>query len=546
MKGNFMQHEFLKQFPKRMKNVGLYAMLFGNSSQKTTWRRYGFDSLDEQLNMIFAVMLYLMEQSLKEEPCMMDDIGAYIDSVNTASFEKPMSYEDCRSLGDFIVNIILSNEGRPMYFEGYDFEKREYRKMNISYVANRIVSLDTEVRRTSYRLTDDGYNLLLGTLEIESNMKLTIHEMIFKMHLEKRRYDKAADQIKNVFNLLRMQLQKIQDAMLKIRRNALNYSVRDYQNILEENMHTIRDTRKQFLEYREMVKARAKELEEKHINVHKLNAKEEENLGNLRIIEGYLNRAIDEHQKILQNHLDLKALYTKELEELSQMSLIQRFSLRTELFDKVLQNPAALARMEGFFRPLFVQGPDKIYNLNKAFEPQQAARKKTEQDSQEQIDFDEEQWQREQEMLRRKKLAKYRDCLQYLLEKLLADGEFSLAQCREEINREPDKMQQLIPDVDIFKEIMVELIKSREIDIPALKKERSEFLQEAPGSFQMHEMLLELLEAKEPETGKRVRQISVTRTQDGEPVSFEGVMDESGNPKTIRCSNLLFRAAFAE
>ena len=67
-----------------MKNVGLYAMLFGNSSQKTTWRRYGFDSLDEQLNMIFAVMLYLMEQSLKEEPCMMDDIGAYIDSVNTA------------------------------------------------------------------------------------------------------------------------------------------------------------------------------------------------------------------------------------------------------------------------------------------------------------------------------------------------------------------------------------------------------------------------------------------------------------------------------
>jgi len=474
MKGNFMQHEFLKQFPKRMKNVGLYAMLFGNSSQKTTWRRYGFDSLDEQLNMIFAVMLYLMEQSLKEEPCMMDDIGAYIDSVNTASFEKPMSYEDCRSLGDFIVNIILSNEGRPMYFEGYDFEKREYRKMNISYVANRIVSLDTEVRRTSYRLTDDGYNLLLGTLEIESNMKLTIHEMIFKMHLEKRRY------------------------------------------------------------------------EEKHINVHKLNAKEEENLGNLRIIEGYLNRAIDEHQKILQNHLDLKALYTKELEELSQMSLIQRFSLRTELFDKVLQNPAALARMEGFFRPLFVQGQDKIYNLNKAFEPQQAARKKTEQDSQEQIDFDEEQWQREQEMLRRKKLAKYRDCLQYLLEKLLADGEFSLAQCREEINREPDKMQQLIPDVDIFKEIMVELIKSREIDIPALKKERSEFLQEAPGSFQLHEMLLELLEAKEPETGKRVRQISVTRTQDGEPVSFEGVMDESGNPKTIRCSNLLFRAAFAE
>ena len=31
--------------------------------------------------------------------------------------------------------------------------------------------------------------------------------MIFKMHLEKQSYDKAVDEIKSVFNLLRIQLQ---------------------------------------------------------------------------------------------------------------------------------------------------------------------------------------------------------------------------------------------------------------------------------------------------------------------------------------------------
>ena len=51
-------------------------------------------------------------------------------------------------------------------------------------------------------------------------MKLTIHEMVFQMHLEKQSYDKAVDEIKNVFNLLRVQLQKIQEAMGTIRRNA--------------------------------------------------------------------------------------------------------------------------------------------------------------------------------------------------------------------------------------------------------------------------------------------------------------------------------------
>ena len=78
-----MQYEFLKNFPKRMKNVGLYGVLIQNSIQKTSWKQFGFLKFDEQMNLIFAVMLYIMEQSLREENCTMDDIGAYIDTINT-------------------------------------------------------------------------------------------------------------------------------------------------------------------------------------------------------------------------------------------------------------------------------------------------------------------------------------------------------------------------------------------------------------------------------------------------------------------------------
>lgn len=66
-----MQYEFLKNFPKRMKNVGLYGVLIQNSIQKTSWKQFGFLKFDEQMNLIFAVMLYIMEQSLREENCTM-------------------------------------------------------------------------------------------------------------------------------------------------------------------------------------------------------------------------------------------------------------------------------------------------------------------------------------------------------------------------------------------------------------------------------------------------------------------------------------------
>ena len=538
-----MQYEFLKNFPRRMKNVGLYAVLIQNSIQKTSWKQFGFSKFDEQINLIFAVILYIMEQSLKEENCTMDDIGAYIDTINSRYLHKEISYDDSRKLGDFIVNVILSNEGRAMYFDGYDFDQNAYHIMHISYVANRIVYLDQEVRRTSYYLTDDGYNLILSTLEIENNMKLTIHEMIFQMHLEKQSYDKAVDEIKNVFNLMRIQLQKIQEAMGKIRRNALNYSVKDYEEILLENLDTISDTKEKFQKYREMVQTRVQKLEEENINVQRLGEKEEENLENLRIIERYLNRTIDEHQKILSSHFDLKALYTRELELLSQVSLIQRFSFRNDFYDKVLQNPTSLERLDYFLRPLFNREPDKVYNLNKALLYQKSSARDEEEDTEEVMDFDEEAYFQEQEEKRKRKLKRYENSLGLLLEEAISEGEISLLNLQSKIiknEKEREKIQnQLIPNVEIFKEIMVELIRNREIDMEALKKERSEFIQDQTSDFQLNEMLLQLSEERFAD--EKIHKIEIYRIEDGTTVTFDNVLTEKGEKKNIRCSNILIR-----
>ncbi len=536
-----MQYEFLKHFPRRMKHVGAYALLFANSSQKTIWKQYGFLKLDEQVNVIFSLLLYLMEQSLKEENCTIDDIGAYMDSLNMRYFGKNMSYEDCKSLGDFIINVVLSNEGKAMYFDGYDFEERAYRTMNISYVANRIVYVDAEVRRTSYYLTEDGYNLLLSTLEIENNMKITIHEMIFRMHLEKQSYDRAVDDIKNVFNLLRIQLQKIEEAMGRIRRNALSYSVADYESVLETNLDTISDTKQKFLGYRELVKARARELEEMNLNVRRLDEKEEEKLRNLSVIESYLNRTIDEHQKILSSHFDLKALYTKELEQLSQMSFIRRFSLRSDLYEKILERPEGLERMEIFLRPLFGNEPDKIYNLKKSTELQRPLRKKGEDEAGAVMEFGDERWMEEEERRMRQKLAQYEDCVLFLLRRALEAkaGEVSLEEIRRAMDGEEagESFSALLPSVQIFKEVMVELLRGREIDVEVLREERRNFIGESSGGFQLNETLLNLIDAH----GLPVRKVTVYRIEDGKVISFENVPYEGGVRKNICCSNVLLR-----
>ena len=57
-----MEYDFLKQFSKRMKSVGMYSTLIKNSWQKTTWKQYGFESMDEQVNIIYSIYYGIFTQ----------------------------------------------------------------------------------------------------------------------------------------------------------------------------------------------------------------------------------------------------------------------------------------------------------------------------------------------------------------------------------------------------------------------------------------------------------------------------------------------------
>lgn len=531
-----MEYDFLKQFSKRMKSVGMYSTLIKNSWQKTTWKQYGFESMDEQVNIIYSVLLFIMEYSLREQPCTIDDISVFVDDICNRYLKKGLSYEKSGELAEFIINVVLCDEGRAMYFDCFDFDEREYKKKNISYLSNEVVYIDGEIKRTSYKLTDNGYNLVLSTLEVENNLKLTIHEMIFKMHLERATYDQALDEVKNIFNMLRIQLQKIQEAMERIRRNALNYSVEDYEQILNENMLTISDTKHKFMEYRRIVRNRVKELEDENINIKALNDEDLEKLQNLQEIERYLSRSIDEHQKILNKHFDLKDLYSNELEQMSKMTLIKRFSLRNDLYDKIIEHPGNLINVNMFLNPLFRNNPKKIYNLNKCIQYQKPLREKNDENEEEQLDFDIMDYEEQKEKRLKKKLKKYKSSMEYLVDKAEENGGNLELAAMCDMTEEQKKT--FIPNAEIFKEIMVEFIKAGSIDIDDLRKERKNIVADESYSFQLNEMLLKIADERKADG---IKKVTIRKCEDGQVVCFKDIYNEFGDRRNIYCSNVVFK-----
>lgn len=531
-----MNLNFLNVHHLRMKKIGAYALLYRNSIQKGTWKKFGFEEGYEQDNMIFALLLFIMEESLKEEICTIDDIGQFIDEVNSIYFKKSLSYDDCKEMADFMVNTILCNEGIPMYFKTINFKSGGYEDINISFVRNKIEYVDG-VKRVSYSLTDDAYSLLLSTLEVEENMKITINEMIFKLHLEKADYDKAVDDIKNIFSLFRARVQRMEEAIRKIKENPLSYSTEDYHNIMEGNLELIKQSKLKYKLHREQVNERIKEFEEKNIHIQELNLEEKDNLNNLRIIENYLSRTIDEDQRVLKKHFDLKSVYGKELENITKMSLIERFNFKNEVFDKVTEDISKLENIHLFLKPLFKKKPDKKYNINKALEFQKTIKKyETEEEV---ISFNEADLIQEDIKRKIEKLNKYKSVIEMLLELSYDEGKISLSEIFKLIGGSEVLRNTLVPNVRIFREVIIEMLKNGIINIRDIIEERKDNVENEEVDFHLNRCILELIENKSEL--KDIKEFRIIKIMNKDDIKLEGVVDEDGLIKNFICSDILFQ-----
>ena len=114
----------------------------------------------------------------------------------------------------------------------------------------------------------------------------------------------------------------------------------------------------------------------------------------------------------------------------------------------------------------------------------------------------------------------------------------SLLSIRDGLKDEKDR-KKLIPDINVFKEIMVELLRARMIDITALRRERADYIQEESGDFRLNNMILKLLD--DNPAWHKAAKLTVEKRPAAGPVIFENVPDGSGIERTIRCSDVMIR-----
>ena len=241
---------------------------------------------------------------------------------------------------------------------------------------------------------------------------------------------------------------------------------------------------------------------------------------------------------MLNLHFDLKNLYDRELEQLTQFRHIQRFSLREDVYEKLIEHPKGLEYLDDLFRPLFADSPEKIFHPGILLEAQRSMRRRQKEEEEELLEFGDENWMEEQKQLRLKKLKCYEDSVRTILRSICEqpEKEIDLAGLARELEAHPRRKKMCLPTVNIFKEILVEMVRHQKLQLDVLQKEKEEYIEDDSLNFHLGDTLLTIREDV-----KGLAVFEAYRMEDGKTVCFTDIEDEDGSRKNLRCSNVLLR-----
>lgn len=216
--GHRVNSDFYRDLEKRMYSIALSGQLFALLKSKgTTLNHYGFERLDQQILLFFMVLRFIMEKTLASEPCFLEDIAMAIREFNRDVFGKDLDQDKCLSLAELCVSNILCNRDEPFFFDPVEGDERW--KVRVNYLNSEVV-YQNNVPKASYKMSDDGFHLMLSTLEMEENMQLQFRDLVFELQLKAGNYPRALDQIREIFQLFKIQEMEIQNRCVQLRSNA--------------------------------------------------------------------------------------------------------------------------------------------------------------------------------------------------------------------------------------------------------------------------------------------------------------------------------------
>ena len=472
-------------------------------------------------NVIFSVLVFIMEKTLtEEEECTIRTISNFVGTILEENFQYPDAKNQALPITEYIIKTILQFDGRYTYYPVMDYEKGEWKKIRIKLLSEKVE--DRHQGYVSiYSLTDQGYDLLFRTKEVDSELSFSVEEFKLRELIRRKNYKKALTQSASLVQMVRQKKHDLDQFIQSARGNIQNIDLTKFDELISSIYALLLEEYQALSEIDELVRKSEVRIREDYSIHGELTPELKKAQMELTRIRRNLSMARKEQMNLINEREGSYNILKTNLAESFHFTTRKRFDL-----EKVILKPMEKMSEENnpelwkLFTPLFRVNPTKQLPVSLIYRAQgKLSEEEPAGDAGILIDEIEEDLEKERaERINRIYLEILRSVLEEATKK---EGSIDFKSYLNALKKDPEKFQALTQENLLFLTIL-KLYEMETLDIRAWKESEKLFLGNLTEEFNVDNLLYQLLSS-----GTAFDEVDRIEFQKIENDSFEVVIDDS-------------------
>lgn len=527
-------YEFLEGFHQRMQLIGVVDALINRRNKKVELEHPIGDKEFE--NLIFSVLVFIMEKTLtEEEECTIKTISVFVEHVLEEYYHYPKAKDQALPVTEYIIKTILQFEGKNTYYPVMNYETKEWTDLRIKLL-NEKVEDRPQGYVSVYSLTDQGYDFLFRTKEVDNEISFSVEEFKLRELIKRKNYRKALQQSSNLVQMVRQKKRDLEQFIQAARGNIMDLDLTKFDELISSTYKLLQEEYKTLGEIQNMVRRSEGRIREDYEKRGELTDDLRKAQMEMKRIVSNLALARKEQAHLINSREGSYKILKSTLEESFQFSTQRRYD-----FEKEILKP--MERMEEertkdlwkIFNPLFHVEPYRQLPLSLFYKPQG---KLSEEASEDPVGILVEEMKEDVEKERNEKRSEvYLNILKSMVEEAeKRDGTLDFKTLCEVLQKNPEEFQDLTKENLLFI-TMLKLYEMETLDVKAFRESDKTFLGNPTGEFNVDALLYQLLYR-----GSAFESIDKIQFQKIEEESFTILLEEKTDAvlyrRTIEVDNI--------
>lgn len=361
--------EFLEGFEKRMQIVAIVESIVNRRNRNMEIEKLFKEKQFE--NVVFSVLVFIMDKTLSEDSeCNIKAVSGFLFNLLPGFYDIDVAMDKATQIAEYIIKNVLQNEGLPVYFPVMNYETGKWEEMRVKLIDDKVTETDGGYSIT-YILTDQGYDFLFRTKEVDGEISFSVEEFKLRELIKRKNYKKALQQSINLVQMIRQKKKDLHQFMLKIRENIYEVDISRFEELINSTYDLLNEEYQMLGEIMNMVKLSEQRLHEEYRLSGKMGEDIKKAQREIAQIKGNLSTTLSEQKDLIISRQSLSRIYVETIKEAFSFTLEKRFDFEEEILRRLERCAEdSISRLWQVVNSLFLPNAFRHFNAGLVYEPQ--------------------------------------------------------------------------------------------------------------------------------------------------------------------------------